>query len=65
VSAKLEYLRELERVSAAAGLSKYHLDRVFKRATGLRPHTYMRLLAGVYNNDQIATSTVSILRSST
>ena len=47
----LEYLQDtfteefaLERVSAAANLSKYHLDRVFKRATGLRPHTYVAML---------------------
>jgi AraC family transcriptional regulator len=47
----MEYLQDtftesfdLERVSAAADLSKYHLDRVFKRATGLRPHTYVAML---------------------
>jgi AraC family transcriptional regulator len=47
----LEYLHDtfteefaLERVSAAANLSKYHLDRVFKRATGLRPHAYVAML---------------------
>jgi AraC family transcriptional regulator len=47
----LEYLQDtfteefdLDRVSAAANLSKYHLDRLFKRATGLRPHTYVAML---------------------
>ena len=47
----LEYLQDtftddfvLERVSAAADLSKYHLDRVFKKATGVRPHTYVAIL---------------------
>jgi AraC family transcriptional regulator len=47
----LEYLQDtfteefdLERVSVAANLSKYHLDRVFKRATGLRPNTYVAML---------------------
>jgi AraC-like DNA-binding protein len=47
----LEYLQEtytqefsLERVSAAAQLSKYHLERVFKKATGLRLHNYVVML---------------------
>jgi AraC family transcriptional regulator len=47
----LEYLQDtftedfdLDRVAEAANLSKYHLDRVFKRATGLRPHTYVAIL---------------------
>jgi len=47
----LEYLREtytqefsLERVSAAAQLSKYHLERVFKKATGLCLHNYVVML---------------------
>jgi AraC family transcriptional regulator len=47
----LEYLHDtftedfdLERVSVAANLSKYHLDRVFKRATGLRPNAYVAML---------------------
>jgi AraC family transcriptional regulator len=47
----LEYLREtytqefsLDRVSAAAQLSKYHLERVFKKATGLRLHNYVVML---------------------
>lgn len=47
----LEYLQDtcteefdLNRVAEAANLSKYHLDRVFKRATGLRPHTYVAML---------------------
>jgi AraC family transcriptional regulator len=47
----LEYLQDtfteefdLERVSVAANLSKYHLDRVFKRATGLRPNAYVAML---------------------
>jgi AraC family transcriptional regulator len=46
-----EYLREnylqafnLDEVAGAAGLSKYHLERVFKRATGLNLHTYMVLI---------------------
>lgn len=47
----MEYLHDtytqdfnLERVSAAAQLSKYHLERVFKKATGLRLHSYMVML---------------------
>lgn len=47
----LEYLQEtytqefsLERVSVAAQLSKYHLERVFKKATGLRLHNYVVML---------------------
>jgi AraC family transcriptional regulator len=47
----LEYLQDtftedfdLDRVAEAANLSKFYLDRVFKRATGLRPHTYVALL---------------------
>jgi AraC-like DNA-binding protein len=47
----VEYLQDtftedfdLERVSLAANLSKYHLDRVFKRATGLRPNAYVAML---------------------
>lgn len=37
------YTREfsLERMALAAGLSKYYLDRTFKKATGMRPHAYM------------------------
>jgi AraC-like DNA-binding protein len=47
----IEYLRDsytekfdLTRLAAAAGLSKYYLDRVFKRATGLTLYTYMMML---------------------
>jgi AraC family transcriptional regulator len=47
----LEYLHDtyaqefsLDRIAAAAGLSKYYLERVFKKATGLPPHTYMLML---------------------
>lgn len=47
----VEYLQDtfteefdLDRVAEAANLSKYHLDRVFKRATGLRPRTYVAML---------------------
>jgi AraC family transcriptional regulator len=46
-----EYLQEnyaqefdLDRIAAVAGLSKYHLERAFKRATGLTLHTYMVML---------------------
>ena len=34
----------LDRLSAEAGLSPYHLQRVFKRATGLSPKEYARAL---------------------
>jgi AraC family transcriptional regulator len=34
----------LDQIAAVAGLSKYHLERVFKRATGLNLHTYMVLV---------------------
>jgi len=44
----LDYLSEhctdgfdLGRVAEASGLSKYHLDRVFKQSTGLSPSRYM------------------------
>ena len=47
----MEYLQDtytqefsLERVSAAAQVSKYHLERVFKKTTGLRLHNYMKML---------------------
>lgn len=47
----LEYLGEhctdkfdLGRIAAASGLSKYHLDRVFKQAVGLSPHCYLTAL---------------------
>jgi AraC family transcriptional regulator len=46
-----EYLQDncsrefnLDHIAAVAGLSKYHLERVFKRATGLNLHTYMVLV---------------------
>jgi AraC-like DNA-binding protein len=31
----------LEQLSALAGLSQYHLVRVFRQETGLPPHTYL------------------------
>ena len=34
----------LDRIADAAGLSKYYLERVFKKATGLPPHTYVLML---------------------
>lgn len=34
----------LDQLAAASELSKYHLSRVFKRATGLTPHTYFQML---------------------
>ena len=34
----------LDELAAASELSKYHLSRVFKRATGLTPHTYAQML---------------------
>jgi len=44
----LEYLMEhctdefnLDRIAQASGLSKYHLDRVFKQSTGLSPSRYV------------------------
>jgi AraC family transcriptional regulator len=39
------YAREfnLDQIAAVVGLSKYHLERIFKRATGLNLHTYMML----------------------
>ena len=47
----MEYLQDtytqefsLERASAAAHVSKYHLERVFKKTTGLRLHNYMKML---------------------
>ena len=47
----LQYLEDnfnqdfsLERTASAAGLSKYYLERVFKKATGLPPHTYALML---------------------
>jgi len=47
----LDYLHEnyrmdfdLNRLAEAAGLSKYYLDRIFKDATGFRPHAYMTRL---------------------
>jgi len=47
----LEYLHDtytqefsLDRIADAAGLSKYYLERVFKKATGLPPHTYVLML---------------------
>jgi AraC-like DNA-binding protein len=47
----IEFLRDnfrekfdLERIAQAAGLSKYYLERVFKRSTGLQLHTYMMML---------------------
>lgn len=47
----LDYLSEhctdgfdLGRVAEASGLSKYHLDRVFKQSTGLSPSRYMTTL---------------------
>lgn len=51
VSKAVEYLRgnfqekfDLEQVAEAAGLSKYYLERVFKRTTGLCLSTYAMLL---------------------
>ena len=47
----IEYLEDnfnkpfnLERLAAASELSKHYLERVFKRATGLTPHTYALML---------------------
>jgi len=47
VGKAIDYLRdtfqdkfELEHVAKVAGLSKYHLERVFKKATGMHLHTY-------------------------
>ena len=44
------YLREnctqefrLDRLAKIAGLSKFQLERVFKRVTGINPHTFMML----------------------
>ena len=34
----------LDKLAAASELSKFHLSRVFKRATGLTPHTYAQML---------------------
>ena len=34
----------LDQLAAASELSKFHLSRVFKRATGLTPHTYAQML---------------------
>ena len=34
----------LDQLAAASGLSKYHLERVFKQATGLTPHNYALML---------------------
>lgn len=34
----------LDQLASASELSKYHLSRVFKRATGLTPHTYVQML---------------------
>jgi AraC family transcriptional regulator len=34
----------LDSIAAAANLSKFYLERVFKKATGLSPHSYMLVL---------------------
>lgn len=47
----LEYLHDnfnrdfsLDSLAASANLSKFYLERIFKKATGLSPHTYMLVL---------------------
>jgi AraC family transcriptional regulator len=51
VRRSLDYLHDnfsrdfsLESIAAAANLSKFYLERVFKKATGLSPHSYMLML---------------------
>ena len=46
----------LEELAAASELSKYHLERVFKRATGLTPCTYALMLR-IERAKQLLTST--------
>lgn len=46
----------LDQLAAASELSKYHLSRVFKRATGLTPHTYGQMLR-VESAKRLLTST--------
>ena len=63
----LEYLHDtyaqafsLDRIAAAAGLSMYYLERVFKRATGLPPHTYMLMLRIEAAKKLLASSSIPI-----
>lgn len=47
-------------MAAEAGLSKYHLERVFKEAVGLPPHTYMLMLRIERAKQLLATTTKPI-----
>lgn len=64
----VEYLSEaytqefdLSRVSEAAGLSKYYLDRVFKEATGLSPRAYVMRLRFEKAKELLASSSKKIV----
>ncbi len=68
VARALQYLREnyteefeLDRIARAAGLSRFYLERVFKKATGRHMHTYMIQLRLDQAKHRLASSATPIV----